>query len=113
MGRSFVEPAVSLIDSPIHTYVGKAPNPLSCTIFPAIFAQNRMKKYNTIQTQTMTDVISRLIFSLPPLARLVLVLTGSVLIHLTIGTYHTFGKYFFTFSVSVNILPFFTENWLL
>ncbi|VDL73126.1 unnamed protein product [Nippostrongylus brasiliensis] len=40
----------------------------------------------------MVDVISRLIFRLPPLTRLVVVVTGAVLIHLTIGTYHTFGN---------------------
>ncbi|KAL6742757.1 hypothetical protein Aduo_015872 [Ancylostoma duodenale] len=40
----------------------------------------------------MVDPVSRLIFGLPPLARLVVVLTGAVLIHLTIGTYHTFGN---------------------
>ncbi|KAK6753066.1 hypothetical protein RB195_012584 [Necator americanus] len=40
----------------------------------------------------MVDPISRLIFRLQPLTRLVVVLTGAVLIHLTIGTYHTFGN---------------------
>ncbi|VDO24060.1 unnamed protein product [Haemonchus placei] len=40
----------------------------------------------------MVDVISRLIFKLPPLSRVIVVLTGAVLIHLSIGTYHTFGN---------------------
>ncbi|CAD6186860.1 unnamed protein product [Caenorhabditis auriculariae] len=38
------------------------------------------------------DPIAVLIFKLPPLWRLIVVLTGAVLIHLTIGTYHTFGN---------------------
>ncbi|PIO55112.1 hypothetical protein TELCIR_23505 [Teladorsagia circumcincta] len=40
----------------------------------------------------MVDVISRTIFKLPPLSRVIVVLTGAVLIHLSIGTYHTFGN---------------------
>ncbi|KAE9415593.1 hypothetical protein Angca_004512, partial [Angiostrongylus cantonensis] len=40
----------------------------------------------------MVDPISRFIFCLPPFVRLVVVLTGAVIIHLTIGTYHTFGN---------------------
>ncbi|CAJ0590220.1 unnamed protein product [Cylicocyclus nassatus] len=40
----------------------------------------------------MVDPVGRLIFKLPPLARIITVLTGAVLIHLTIGTYHTFGN---------------------
>ncbi|ETN80888.1 transporter, major facilitator family protein [Necator americanus] len=47
---------------------------------------------DTLQVKIMVDPISRLIFRLQPLTRLVVVLTGAVLIHLTIGTYHTFGN---------------------
>ncbi|KAJ1369912.1 hypothetical protein KIN20_031514 [Parelaphostrongylus tenuis] len=40
----------------------------------------------------MVDPVSQLIIRLPPLLRLVVLLFGAVLIHLTIGTYHTFGN---------------------
>ncbi|KAJ1369911.1 hypothetical protein KIN20_031514 [Parelaphostrongylus tenuis] len=44
------------------------------------------------QTLVMVDPVSQLIIRLPPLLRLVVLLFGAVLIHLTIGTYHTFGN---------------------
>ena len=39
-----------------------------------------------------SDFIAKALFKLPPAFRVTIVLCGAVMIHLTIGTYHTFGK---------------------
>ena len=38
----------------------------------------------------------------PPLARVIIVLCGAVIIHLTIGTYHTYGSHFIYSFVLLN-----------
>uniref|UniRef100_A0A915PRD5 Uncharacterized protein n=1 Tax=Setaria digitata TaxID=48799 RepID=A0A915PRD5_9BILA len=40
---------------------------------------------------TLTDPVALCLFKLSPLARLAFVMFGAVLIHLSLGTYHTFG----------------------
>lgn len=40
----------------------------------------------------MTDPVARYLTQLKPRTRLFLVIGGSVLIHLSLGTYHTFGN---------------------
>lgn len=40
----------------------------------------------------MTDPVARLLTTLRPITRISLVIFGAVLIHLSLGTYHTFGK---------------------
>ncbi|CAJ0570059.1 unnamed protein product, partial [Mesorhabditis spiculigera] len=38
------------------------------------------------------DLVARLLFRLSPFLRVTIVLSGAVLVHLTLGTYHTFGN---------------------
>lgn len=42
----------------------------------------------------LKDPIAVFLLKFSPLARLTIVIFGAVLIHLSLGTYHTFGKFF-------------------
>lgn len=57
-----------------------------------IIFQEREAKHCTTKMPS-SDMVAVWLVRLNPLARITIVISGAVLIHLSLGTYHTFGNY--------------------